>query len=659
MRMISKLKKATKMPLDVLFFRLAQALKVRQMRSGGWERVAQKIEIHFTSVAIIEQITIAKSDIGNLSFLKPDAIQDIRGTTILNAVILRNIRAHAELVHSGKVEIFGSQVDLDDNFFWDRDWRFDHRWIGSGPFYFYGPREEPVDVKFPWELSRLKLLVDLLQIAVLDDRPDYIRTAKHLFDDWRMRNPVGRSVNWVPMEASMRAISLFVAMELCILSDNNNAMDLFYALSASLAEHGEYLFVMREYTGNRGNHYTANIVALYLISVKLTGIWPTAQKWRTFARTEIENEIFLQFLDDGVNFEKSTSYHLLVTELYLQAMIVAENEDEPLSDSAKARIKAACLFAQSAIAPDGTIIALGDCDDATGLPLGPAFPNNTGELIGLANGFFQDGVFQNNRLSVTARWVGFSSPEMLAPNLASTGYYNQFSQSHMHFVRSADRYFWVDMGEVGQNGLGGHGHNDLFSFGLWLGNKSIVIDPGTYMYTGDLQKRTWFRSTAAHNGNMVDDMEIAPLLGHWRISNIAAPYGHHYHDDGEAISICASHDGYQRLPDPVIATRKFWVKRNLSKIKICDNFACKADHIITRHLHLSPNLQVKIEHNVASIKSEGENIACITFDENSTLSTIPSWCSEQYGQSTPTTAIRVCDEISGNTNLYFQIEEVE
>ncbi len=60
---------------------------------------------------------------------------------------------------------------------------------------------------------------------------------------------------------------------------------------------------------------------------------------------------------------------------------------------------------------------------------------------------------------------------------------------------------------LGQNGNGGHTHNDKLGFELWIDGEDIVRDPGTYLYTPLPHRRNEFRSTKAHNVPVIDDIE--------------------------------------------------------------------------------------------------------------------------------------------------------
>ena len=62
------------------------------------------------------------------------------------------------------------------------------------------------------------------------------------------------------------------------------------------------------------------------------------------------------------------------------------------------------------------------------------------------------------------------------------------------------------------SGRGGHGHNDILSFELWLDGINLVTDCGAYLYTASREWRNRFRSTAFHNVVQVDDEELNRFL---------------------------------------------------------------------------------------------------------------------------------------------------
>jgi len=80
-------------------------------------------------------------------------------------------------------------------------------------------------------------------------------------------------------------------------------------------------------------------------------------------------------------------------------------------------------------------------------------------------------------------------------------------------------YLSVMAGGIGQNGNGGHSHNDKLSFELNIGGKDIYIDPGTYLYTPLPEKRNKFRSVKAHNIPIIDGEEQCSFTGYFSMKN--------------------------------------------------------------------------------------------------------------------------------------------
>jgi len=87
----------------------------------------------------------------------------------------------------------------------------------------------------------------------------------------------------------------------------------------------------------------------------------------------------------------------------------------------------------------------------------------------------------------------------------------QFPNTGIYIYKSDRMYLSIFAGPNGQNGNGGHAHNDKLSFELNLDGKDIEIDPGTYFYTPFPEMRNLFRSASMHNGPHIKGIEP----NHW------------------------------------------------------------------------------------------------------------------------------------------------
>ena len=88
--------------------------------------------------------------------------------------------------------------------------------------------------------------------------------------------------------------------------------------------------------------------------------------------------------------------------------------------------------------------------------------------------------------------------------------------------RSARFFLSVRCGPIGQNGNGGHAHNDQLAIELTIDGEDWVADPGTYLYTPSPKDRNTYRSVHAHAAPKVGHGEPARLdLGLFKVEDRA------------------------------------------------------------------------------------------------------------------------------------------
>jgi hypothetical protein len=88
-------------------------------------------------------------------------------------------------------------------------------------------------------------------------------------------------------------------------------------LLALIMAHGKYIMDNLEWHDvYRGNHYLADIVGLLFVAAYLPKT-ELSDTWLTFAIRQLVKEVERQFTPDGANFEASTSYHRLSSEMVI------------------------------------------------------------------------------------------------------------------------------------------------------------------------------------------------------------------------------------------------------------------------------------------------------------------------------------------------------
>lgn len=203
---------------------------------------------------------------------------------------------------------------------WYRDIRFGHL--------------PGVDVKVPWELSRMQHLPSLAMAACFSAAGQtgfqsvaiYTTEFRNQILDFIATNPPRFGVNWsCPMDVAIRVANWLLAYDLIIASGQQLGDEFDELFASSIRSHARHIYSNLEWSPSvRGNHYIANIVGLLFASAYL----PTdreSYKWLTFSVRELISEVEYQFHQDGSNFEGSVCYHRLSAEMVTWASALVQN----------------------------------------------------------------------------------------------------------------------------------------------------------------------------------------------------------------------------------------------------------------------------------------------------------------------------------------------
>ena len=135
-----------------------------------------------------------------------------------------------------------------------------------------------------------------------------------------------------------------------------------------------------------------------------------------------------------------------------------------------------------------------------------------------------------------------------------------FPDFGLYVWRSERLFLAIRCGSIGQNGRGGHAHNDQLSLALTIDGEDWISDPGTYLYTPSPEHRNAYRSVTAHFAPKMGNTEPGRLdLGLFWLGNEAQGRCLAYGPDG----FLGTHAGFGR---PVFR----WVKISEGVIGIRD-----------------------------------------------------------------------------------------
>ena len=181
-----------------------------------------------------------------------------------------------------------------------------------------------VDVKIPWELSRMQHLPQMvLRVAAggieAVEAHKVVREIRNQLLDFISTNPPGFGVNWMcPMDIAIRGANWCLTLDILRSAGFSLEKHDLNIIIHSLYDHGSYILRHLEWSKDRANHYLADICGLIFIATYL----PVTQEtdcWLAFCIGQLQVETLRQFLPDGGNFEGSTAYHRLSLEMVLYA----------------------------------------------------------------------------------------------------------------------------------------------------------------------------------------------------------------------------------------------------------------------------------------------------------------------------------------------------
>jgi hypothetical protein len=382
--------------------------------------------------------------------------------------------------------------------------------------------------------------------------------------DFIAQNPPRMGVNWVcTMDVGIRTANMALAYSLfctngCTFDDTFRQIFL-----RSIYEHCHHIRTNLEYSVYlTSNHYLANVAGL-LFGAALFPTSKNRDKWLDFAIREVRNEIIKQFYEEGSNFEGSTAYHRLSSDMAVySAALISALECKSIENEIADRIHGMAKFLTAVTRPDNVFSQIGDNDSGFFFRLSPTgvllkvedakkkykslssyssekqdenyldenlndgrpvisaisglfetnvfsdftkvYPLEYSMIRMLCNGFITRNTWKVPQVSTTVSQMQYNyHKEMIISSggvsLTRGLYRIDFPAFGLYLFRSDMLYLLVNASDNGQKGNGGHAHNDKLSFELLINGRSLYEDPGQYVYTPLPELRNKYRSTYAHN----------------------------------------------------------------------------------------------------------------------------------------------------------------
>jgi len=562
-------------------------------------------------------------------------------------------------------ELLGLDFAAEFEFDWHRDYSSEK----MAPRKFAGGidiRDPEVvgDVKCIWEINRHQYLSAL----AYSDHPAAEEILVRSLRSWLDNNSYQVGVNWTSsLEFGLRIISwawIYPALRGRIAEDPR----LREAFASSVYLHLKAIRGHLSRYSSANNHLLGELAGLYIGSICFPW-WKECEEWSIYARKTLEREVQLQFTSEGINREQAISYQLFTLEFLLPAMLVGRDGNQPFGEAFGARLRAALEYLTTVATPSGELPWFGDSDDARGF-LASVHDSPLEVVMQLGGLAFEEPRFLQFAPKATAAALALM-PEACA-KLAVSGRaaapqpaVQWMPEGGIAVVQNGDWKLVMDAGPLGYTSIAAHGHADALSLLLAAVDKYVLVDSGTYAYHSYPEWRSYFRGTAAHNTARIDGLDQSTTAGRFLWSTKANARFIEVTDSADAVRMEAEHDGYLRLPDPVLHRRSVtWDKKSLALL-VEDSFLCQGKHLAEIHWHVSEHVDIT-QLPDGSVRGEmGDRTIAFSFPGElgadvrvvrGETEPILGWRSPAFHRKTPIATIRCSMPIDGEAHFVTRID---
>lgn len=419
--------------------------------------------------------------------------------------------------------------------------------------------DNPVgDARVVWEPARLQQLVALSALLPQADTAERSQ-ALHLFEStvasWVCSNPAYSGVHYISaMECALRILALCYAFDgFRLLRPSAETCE---RLNRLVCEHAWFIAQRLSRYSSAGNHTLAEAAGLVFAGALLRE-QPEAERWLGTGMELLRLELPRQVLADGGSVEQSHWYLLLAIQLGDLAQRVVthvcreQSLWQPVLERGYAHLRSYATVADE-------LLDEGDAD-----------------------GGFALSEFWDSPLS---------QPPPLKEQRSGCCVHAHSGRTSFRFARAQVVF---DHGPLGMAPGYGHGHADALSVRLAIGGVPVLIDPGTFTYTGSETWRRYFRGTSAHNTVVVDGCDQADHEGPFLWSR---PFCAQVLQRSEACGVqrvLASHSGYVQTGCTHIRLLQF---APAGRLLIADILQGTSALPAKLHWHVHPSVEVQIEN---------------------------------------------------------------
>lgn len=511
------------------------------------------------------------------------------------------------------------------------------------------------DKKIIWELNRHQYFTTLGQAYWLTGDELYARTFTAHLESWMEANPPKLGINWASsLEVAFRSMAWLWAFSF-FKSSPSFANETFTRAWKFLHLSARHLESYLSTYFSPNTHLTGEALGLFYLGTLLPE-FDEAKHWQQLGSTILIDQLPIHVQSDGVYFEQSSYYHRYTTDFYLHFLLLARANNFTLPPQVEESLKLLLDHLMYITRPDGTTPLFGDDDGGRLAMLDVRAANDfrgtlaTGAVV-LNRGDYK---FVAGDAAEELLWLtgadGLQRYDSIAahePEKTSVPFFVGGYFVMRDGWKRDSNYLLFDCGPHGALNCG-HAHADALSIDVAANGRTVLVDPGTYTYTGDKELRDWFRSSHAHNTVTLENESSSVSKGPFSWKTTAATRILNWLTMDRFDYVAGAHAGFTRFMMPAFLMRSILFLRGDYWI-ICDEMGSAGSHEGDIWFHFDSNAKPMLNRGIRDAES-GFAIACLgrgqwTVEED-------QWVSHCYGQKEPGKAFAFSVDFGKNDQVF-------
>ncbi|HEX5885981.1 MAG TPA: alginate lyase family protein [Pyrinomonadaceae bacterium] len=501
------------------------------------------------------------------------------------------------------------------------------------------------DKKITWELNRHQYFVTLGRAYWLTGDEHYAEIFVSHITSWMDQNPPKLGINWASsLEVAFRSISWLWALQF-FKESRSLSSPVVVRMLKFLYLNALHLKTYLSTYFSPNTHLTGEALGLFYIGLLLPE-FKDAERWRELGLEILVSQLPRHVKPDGVYFEQSSYYHRYTTDFYIHLAVLLRNNRMTLPSELEPKLERLLDHLMYITRPDGATPFFGDDDGGRLVMLDQRPANDFRSLLSTGAALFNrpDYKFVAGAAAEETLWLlgadglsKFDHIDAREPGKQSVA----FRDGGYYVMRdgwsSTANYLLFDCGPHGMANCG-HAHADALAIELAARGRTLLVDPGTFTYTGGKEMRDWFRSSVAHNTLTVDreSSSIPADTFSWKTVTHCERVA--WIDHARFTYVSGKHSGYEHLAKPGIHTRSIlFLKRDYWIMR--DRVELSGKHQLDLWYHFdsgtSPTLKGASPKQWVHENGATGGLQIISFAAGGSWTKEEGWVSHCYGERAP------------------------